>query len=74
MLNDILMLYMQSLLITMIAVTIVAVLSLGWWVSRKRDQDLKERRAYLYDVLLMAITTTPILSFAVMGLILMVRA
>lgn len=74
MLNDILMLYMQSLLITMIAVTIVAVLSLGWWVSRKRDQDLKERRAYLYDVLLMAITTTPILSFAVMGLILMIRA
>lgn len=74
MLNDILKLYMQSLLITVITVTVIAILSLGWWVSRRRNQALQERRAYLYDVILMAITTTPVLSFAVMGIILMIRA
>lgn len=74
MLNDILMLYMQSLLITVILVTVVAVLCLGWWVSRRRDRGIQERRAYLYDVMMTGIITTPVLSFAVMGIILMTRA
>lgn len=74
MLNDILMLYMQSLLFTAILVTILSFGWIGFRASRKKDKTLRDRRVHLYDVLLIAIMTTPVLSFAVMGLILAIRA
>lgn len=74
MLNDILMLYMQSLLITALLVTVLSFIWVGFRVSRRKDKTLRERRIHLYDVILIAIMTTPVLSFAVMGLILAFRA
>lgn len=74
MLNDILMLYMQSLLITALAVTALSVLWISFRATRRKDKTLRERHVHLYDVLLIAIMTTPVLSFAVMGLILALRA
>lgn len=74
MLNDILMLYMQSLLITALLVTVLSFIWVGFRVSRRKDKTLRERRIHLYDVILIAIMITPVLSFAVMGLILAFRA
>ncbi|WP_067193395.1 DUF4059 family protein [Streptococcus sp. DD10] len=74
MLNDILMLYMQSLLITALSVTVISILWIGFRASRRKDKTLRERHVHLYDVLLIGIMVTPVLSFAVMGLILALRA
>lgn len=74
MLNDILMLYMQSLLITALLVTVLSFIWVGFRVSRRKDKTLRERRIHLYDVILICIMTTPVLSFAIMGLILAFRA
>lgn len=74
MLNDILMLYMQSLLLTAILVTLSSFAWVGFRASRRKDKTLRERHVHLYDVILIAIMTTPVLSFAVMGLILAIRA
>lgn len=73
MLVRILGLYLQSLAATAILVLVVGWLVLALRKLRYKSMTLKERRASLYEVLLIAVMVIPILSFAVMGLILMVR-
>ena len=74
MLNQIFSLYIESLIYTTIAVGIVD----GLWISlrmiRRKDKTAKERQSHLYDVLLIAIMTIPVLSFAVLGLLIVFKA
>ena len=63
MLNQIFSLYIESLIYTTIAVGIVDGLWIGLRMIRRKDKTAKERQSHLYDVLLIAIMTIPVLSF-----------
>lgn len=73
MLIRILVLYAQSLVTTTILVALFSGAWLGLRALRKTDKTLKERQASLYDALLIGVMVIPILSFAMMGMILMLR-
>lgn len=74
MLRDLLAFYLEGLLLA----TVVVVSLLGLWgvyrAIKKYDKTSQERQAFLYDMLLIAIMTIPILSFAFTGLVLMLQA
>ena len=74
MFNQIFSLYIQSLLYTTVGVAILAGLWIGLRMLRRKDKTAKERQAHLYDVLLIAIMTIPVLSFATLGLLIVLRA
>ncbi|MDQ0223392.1 DUF4059 family protein [Streptococcus moroccensis] len=73
MLLRILSLYFQSLLGTAFLAFVLGSAWLAWRKFRKLDQTAKERRASSYEALLIAVMVIPILSFALMGIILMLR-
>lgn len=73
MLSTILSLYLQSLII---AILVVVVLSLIWFVRRAvkgLDTTLEARHQVLYDLLLINLLTIPIVSFGILGILLMLR-
>lgn len=73
MMKIILSLYLQSLLITS---GLVIVLSLVWFVSRAmkgKDKTVQERRQVLIDLLMINAMTIPILSFGVVGILIMLK-
>ncbi|MGT2846982.1 DUF4059 family protein [Streptococcus massiliensis] len=74
MLQQILSVYIEALIITSILVAVAAGLWIGWRVMRHKDKTAKERQSHLFDVLLIAIMTTPILTFATVGIIMVLRA
>ena len=74
MLNQFFSLYIESLIYTTIAVGIVDGLWIGLRMIRRKDKTAKERQSHLYDVLLIAIMTIPVLSFAVLGLLIVFKA
>ena len=74
MLNQIFSLYIESLIYTTIAVGIVDSFWIGLRMIRRKDKTAKERQSHLYDVLLIAIMTIPVLSFAVLGLLIVFKA
>ena len=74
MLNQIFSLYIESLIYTTIAVGIVDGLWIGLRMIHRKDKTAKERQSHLYDVLLIAIMTIPVLSFAVLGLLIVFKA
>lgn len=74
MLKEILSVYLEGLLCSAIAVPLVL---LAWGIYRavkKLDKTAQERQAFLYDSLLIALMTIPILSFAFTGILLMLKA
>lgn len=74
MLVNIFSFYLQGLLWAILFTFLVAVGWLLYRANRKLDPTLKERQAALYDTLMMALISIPILSFAFMALILMIKA
>lgn len=74
MLNQIFSLYIQSLLYTTIGVGLLAGIWIGLRMLRRKDKTARERQSHLYDVLLIAIMTIPVLSFATLGLLIVSRA
>lgn len=74
MLNQIFSLYIESLIYTTIGVGIIAGLWIGLRMICRIDKTAKARQSHLYDVLLIAIMTIPILSFAVLGLLIVFKA
>ncbi|MBJ8325144.1 DUF4059 family protein [Streptococcus pacificus] len=74
MLIEVFSLYLQGL----VAAIIIVCLLLGVWmlirVLKRKDKTAIERQAALYDAFLIAIITIPILSFAFMAVILMLKA
>lgn len=74
MLKQIFSLYIESLLLTTALIGgLSGILILARMASRK-DKTAKARQAYLFDVLMIDIMTIPILSFAVMGILLVLKA
>ena len=74
MLKQIFSLYIESLLLTTALIGgLSGILILARMASRK-DKTAKARQAHLFDVLLIDIVTIPILSFAVMGILLVLKA
>lgn len=74
MLKQIFSLYIESLLLTTALIGgLSGILILARMASRK-DKTAKARQAHLFDVLLIDIMTIPILSFAGMGILLVLKA
>jgi hypothetical protein len=74
MLLQIFTLYIESLLLTMLVILIV----LGLWIGLRAlsgvDKTAKERQAHLFDMMMIGVLTTPVLSFATMSLLLVIKA
>ncbi|HHJ7543106.1 TPA: DUF4059 family protein, partial [Streptococcus pyogenes] len=45
-----------------------------WRAKTKRDKTLIERQAFLYEMLMVAILTIPILSFAFMSILVVIKS
>lgn len=73
MLQTILSLYIQSLLYA----AILVVLASGTWfllrLIRRKDKTVQERQEVLYDLLIINAMVIPILSFGILGILLMMR-
>lgn len=74
MLNQLLSLYIESLIITSIGVLVASAIWIGLRAARKMDKTAKERQLHLYDILLIDIMTIPVLTFAVIGVLFILRA
>ena len=74
MLLQIFSLYFQSLVLTMLLVLVV----LGIWIGLRAlsgvDKTAKERQAHLYDMIMIGVLTIPVLSFATMSILLVLKA
>ena len=74
MLLQIFFLYFQSLVLTMLLVLIV----LGLWIGLRAlsgvDKTAKARQAHLYDMIMIGVLTIPVLSFATMSILLVLKA
>lgn len=74
MLSRVFLLYLESLLITTLLVGSFLGLCIGLRALQRVDKTIKNRQAHLYDMLLIAVMTIPILSFAMMGILLVLKA
>ena len=74
MLLQIFSLYFQSLVLTMLLVLII----LGLWIGLRAlsgvDKTAKARQAHLYDMIMIGVLTVPVLSFATMSILLVIKA
>ena len=66
--------YIQGLLLSIISVFLVGIFWNFWRARRKYDKTAKERQAFLYDILMISIMVTPVLSFAFMAILLMFKS
>lgn len=71
---EIFSLYVQGLLLAILTVIIAGGFWLAWRASKKLDKTVKERQASLYGAMMMAVMTAPILSFAYMAILLMLKS
>lgn len=74
MLFRVFILYLESLLITALLVGSFLGLWIGLRAVRRVDKTARDRQVHLYDMLLIAVMTIPILSFAMMGILLVLKA
>lgn len=74
MLQTLVSFYLQGLLIAVILVLVLAVAYLLKRFYQKADKTVRERQETLYDVLMMSMLTIPILSFAFMALLLVLKS
>ncbi|MBO4107878.1 DUF4059 family protein [Streptococcus suis] len=72
--ESILGLYLQSLVLTIVFMVVLS----GFWflgrMIRRADKTVQERQDALYDLMMINVMTIPILSFAVLGVLLMLKA
>lgn len=73
MLQDILGFYVQGLLLATLLVLGVVCLCFLKKASKGPGRSLQERQEFIFDLLLIAIITIPILAFAMVGIILMIK-
>ena len=71
---EILGFYLQGLLSGLVFAIVAAILWTLWRVFRHLDKTAKERQSFLYDLVTIILMTVPVLSFAFMAIILMLRA
>lgn len=53
---------------------VISALWIGWRALRRVDKTVKERQGVLYDAIMMSVVAIPILAFAFMAIIIMLRA
>lgn len=66
--------YLQGLGLASITVILVGIIWVFWRAKKNIDKTARERQSVLYDVLLIAFMTAPILAFAFVAIILMIKA
>ncbi|HFV2947163.1 TPA: DUF4059 family protein [Streptococcus agalactiae] len=66
--------YLQGLGLASITVILVGIIWVFWRAKKNIDKTARERQYVLYDVLLIALMTAPILAFAFVAIILMIKA
>lgn len=71
---ELLRVYLQSLCLAVVCVVISGIVWIAWRASRKLDKTVKERQLFLYEAIMMAIMTAPILSFAFLAIIYMIKS
>ena len=71
---EILGFYLQGLLSGLVFAIVAAILWTLWRVFRHLDKTAKKRQAFLYDLVTIILMTVPVLSFAFIAIILMLRA
>ena len=74
MLKEVISLYLQGLLLATIFVAIWSGIRIMLRMLLEKDKTVKERRAHLFDTLIIAAITIPILSFAMVGILFIFRA
>lgn len=67
-------LYLQGLGLSVIFVLVLSLIWTLWRVRTRVDKTKKERQSFLYDLVMMILITIPVLSFAFMAILLMVKA
>ena len=67
-------LYFESLILTTIIVLIFLGIRIGLRAVSGVDKTAKARQAHLYDMIMIGVLVVPVLSFAVMSLILVFKA
>jgi len=70
----ILELYIQGLIFSILLVAILAGLYIFAYSVRNTDKSKIERRNRIMDTILIAVLTIPILSFALLGILVILRA
>ncbi|HFU9465260.1 TPA: DUF4059 family protein [Streptococcus agalactiae] len=65
--------YLQGLGLASITVILVGIIWVFWRAKKNIDKTARERQS-VYDVLLIALMTAPILAFAFVAIILMIKA
>ena len=67
-------LYLESLVLTILLVLLVLGIWIGFRALSGVDKTAKERQAHLFDMMMIGVLTTPVLSFATMSLLLVIKA
>lgn len=74
MLVEIFSLYLKGLILSSLTMVSVCLLWTLWRAKTKKDKSLAERQSFLYEMLMIAILTIPILSFAFMSILVVLKS
>ena len=74
MLLNIFQFYLLGLMVAFMVCLVISALWIGWRALRRVDRTVKERQGVLYDAIMMSVVAIPILAFAFMAIIIMLRA
>ncbi|EFQ56420.1 DUF4059 family protein [Streptococcus downei] len=74
MLTDIFKFYLQGLFMAIAFVIFAVIFWIAYRALKLKDKTIKERQNTLYDGIMMALISIPILSFAFMAIVLMIRS
>ncbi|HEQ4393769.1 TPA: DUF4059 family protein [Streptococcus pyogenes] len=74
MLVEIFSLYVKGLILSSLTMILICLIWTLWRSKTKRDKTLIERQAFLYEMLMVAILTIPILSFAFMSILVVIKS
>ncbi|HHS3483770.1 TPA: DUF4059 family protein [Streptococcus pyogenes] len=74
MLVEIFSLYVKGLILSSLTMMLICLIWTLWRAKTKRDKTLIERQAFLYEMLMVAILTIPILSFSFMSILVVIKS
>ncbi|HEP4546406.1 TPA: DUF4059 family protein [Streptococcus pyogenes] len=74
MLVEIFSLYVKGLILSSLTMILICLIWTLWRAKTKRDKTLIERQAFLYEMLMVSILTIPILSFAFMSILVVIKS
>ncbi|MGT2934065.1 DUF4059 family protein [Streptococcus catagoni] len=74
MLVELFSLYLQGLLLSAITVLVASLVWIFCRAKRKKDKTVLERQAFLYEMIMISILLIPILSFAFMSILLVLKS